>query len=103
MPIPLSDCSILQQLDDRFGQQHRSTRRDEKPGFPVVNHLWQAPDLGRHDRSAGRPHAMASRADVPSPSLTELITKTSNPLCSESTSERNPARTTCFSKFDCLM
>ena len=42
--------------------------------------------------------AIASRSEVPRPSVIELITKISKALCSERTSGRKPARRTCFSR-----
>ena len=50
----------------------------------------------------GRAAAIASSSDVPSPSVTELITKTSNPLSSARTSVRNPVSTTCFVEVELL-
>ena len=44
---------------------------------------------------------MASSSDVPSPSVTELMTKMSNALCTDSTSGRKPASRTCFSRWRC--
>ena len=38
----------------------------------------------------GLPHAIASSSDVPSPSVTELITKMSNALWTDRTSGRKP-------------
>ena len=48
--------------------------------------------------TTGRPHAIASSVEVPSPSVTELITNRSKLLCKESASGRKPVRTTCFSR-----
>ena len=71
-------------------------RRHEEAGVAVDRRLpgcrrWPSP------RSVCR-HAIASSSDVPRPSVIELITKMSNALCSESTSGRNPASSTCFSR-----
>ena len=65
------------------------------------------PDL-RVRPTSGRPpalvpitalrHAMASRLEVPSPSVIELMTNRSNPLMQPMTSVRKPGRSTCFSR-----
>ena len=87
----LSQRLIPQQADDGVGQRLRVARRDEQAGLTVLDDLWDPPV---RVATTGRALAMASRSDVPSPSVTELMTKTSNPLWSDNTSGRNPARMT---------
>ena len=77
--------------------RHRRRDRAVQPGMPVSPSTTTSGMPPARVATIGLPHAMASSSDVRGLG-DRAHAKMSNALCSESTSGRNPASSTCFSR-----